>query len=124
MVALHSRRQTSAIRVTPERALVDYLSVDRLINRRPRLSGELRDALIAEAEPGLATSVDSLEVVRPCGRGDASCQSFHTAQPPDDAYGPGHRNVLLDPPWVGMLILDVVDDEIVYVEVLDRPPLD
>ena len=103
---------------------MDHWSVDRLIDRWPKLSSELRDALIAEDETGLASSVDSLEVVQPCGCGDDFCQSFYTADPPDDAYGPGHRNVLLDPPWTGMLILDVVDDEIVYVEVLDRPPLD
>jgi hypothetical protein len=40
------------------------------------------------------------------------------------AYGASHRNVALDAPWPGYLILDVVDDEIVYVEVLYRPPLD
>ena len=103
---------------------MDHWSVDRLIDRWPKLSGELRDALIAEDEAGLANSVDSLEVVQPCGCGDDFCQSFYTAHPPDGAFGPGHRNVLLDPPWTGMLVLDVVDDEIVYVEVLDRPPLD
>jgi hypothetical protein len=113
----------SAIEATGRRVLVDHWSVDRLVDRWPKLSGELRDALIAEDEAGLANSVDSLEVVQPCGCGDDFCQSFYTAQPPDDA-GPGHRNVLLDPPWTGMLILYVVDDEIVYVEVLDRPPLD
>jgi len=114
----------SAIEGTRPTVLVDYWSVDRLIDRWPRLSGELRDALIAEDEADLASSVDALEVVQRCACGDDFCQSFYTAQPPDDAYGPGHRNVLLDPPWTGMLILDVVDDEIVYVEVLDRPSLD
>ncbi|TCC65454.1 hypothetical protein E0H73_00445 [Kribbella pittospori] len=98
--------------------------MNRLVDRWPKLSIELRDALTAEDEAGLARSVDSLEVVQPCGCGDDFCQSFYTADPPDGAYGPGHRNALLDPPWTGMLILDVVDDEIVYVEVLDRPPLD
>jgi len=38
--------------------------------------------------------------------------------------GPGHSNVNLDPPWTGMLVLDDVDGRIMYVEVLDRPPLD
>jgi hypothetical protein len=104
--------------------LVDNWSVDRLIDRWPKLSSELRDALIAEAQAGLANSVDALEVVQRCGCGDDFCQSFYTADPPDGVFGPGHRNVLLDPPWTGMLILDVVDDAIVYVEVLDRPPLD
>ncbi|WP_406050280.1 hypothetical protein [Kribbella sp. NBC_00889] len=98
--------------------------MDRLVDQWPKLSSELRDALIAEDEVGLANSVDSLEVVQACGCGDDFCQSFYTADPPDGAYGPGHRDVLLGPPWTGMLILDVVGDEIVYVEVLDRPPLD
>lgn len=106
------------------RLLVDHWCVDRLIDWWPKLSSELRDALIAEDEAGLANSVDSLEVVQACGCGDDFCQSLYTADPPDGTYGPGHRNVLLDPPWTGMLILDVVDDEIVYVEVVDRPPLD
>jgi hypothetical protein len=35
-----------------------------------------------------------------------------------------HVDASIYPPWTGMLIFDVVDDEIVYVEVLDRPPLD
>ena len=41
-----------------------------------------------------------------------------------DPMGPGHSNVNLDPPWTGMLVLDDVDGRIMYVEVLDRPPLD
>jgi hypothetical protein len=38
---------------------------------------------------------------------------------PDGAYGPGHRNVVLAPDE-GMIILDVVAEEIACVEVLDR----
>ncbi len=68
--------------------------------------------------------METLRVVARCGCGDDFCQSFYTAPKPDGAYGPGHRNVLLDPPWSGMLILDVVDGLIAYVEVLDRDPLD
>jgi hypothetical protein len=41
----------------------------------------------------------------------------------DRRGGDGHRNVCLDPPWPGELILDVVQDDIVYVEVLYRPTL-
>ena len=50
------------------------------------------------------------------------CQSFYTAPRPDAGYGPGHRNVCLDPRR-GMLVLDVVDGRIMFVEVLDYPPL-
>jgi hypothetical protein len=59
-----------------------------------------------------------------CGCGDTFCQSFYTAPKPDGPYGPGHSNVLLDPPWPRMLILDVVDGRIMYVEVIDRPKRD
>lgn len=57
-----------------------------------------------------------------CGCGDDLCQSFCTAEPPDGAYGPGHRCVPLLPPR-GDLILDVVDGRIMYVEVLHYPEL-
>ena len=90
----------------------------------PRLARELDDALLASGESLLAASVDSLRVVEQCGCDDDFCQSFYTAPKPQGTFGRGHRNVLLDPPWTGMLILDVVDDKIVYVEVIDRHPLD
>lgn len=96
----------------------------RLVDRWPVLGGQLRDALVAEGEESLAAQMETLRVVARCGCGDDFCQSFYTAPKPDGAYGPGHRNVLLDPPWSGMLILDVVDGLIAYVEVLDRDPLD
>jgi hypothetical protein len=35
----------------------------------------------------------------------------------------GHRNVFLEPPWPGYLVLDVVHDDIVHIEVLYRTPL-
>lgn len=96
----------------------------RMADRWPSLADQFRRALLAEGEAGLAVSVHGLRVVEPCGCGDEFCQSFYTAPKPDGAYGPGHRNVWLDPPWPGMLILDVVQGEIVFVEVLYRTPLD
>ncbi|MFD8559795.1 hypothetical protein ACWDOR_26235 [Streptosporangium canum] len=83
----------------------------------PRLAAELAVLLRQEGEDALATSVDGLRVHSGCGCGDDFCKSFHTAAPPDGAYGDGHRNIMLEP-VEGMLILDVVDDEIVFVEVL------
>jgi hypothetical protein len=49
---------------------------------------------------------------------------YCTQPPPAGAYGPGHRNVGLSPHWPGMLVLDVVDDLIMFVKVTGRPPLD
>ena len=96
----------------------------RLVDRWPVLGGQLRDALVAEGEESLVAQVETLRVVARCGCGDGFCQSFYTAPKPDGIWGPGHRNVLLAPPWSGLLILDVVYGQITYVEVLDRDPLD
>lgn len=103
---------------------LDAESMERLIDRWPKLAGELRQALIYEGRLDLADAVDWLEVVQPCPCGDAFCQSFYTAPPPSGTYGPDHKNIPLFPPWAGMLIVDVVEDKIKFVEVLERPPLD
>jgi hypothetical protein len=87
---------------------------------RQSLLSRFREA----GEDGLVSQVDSLRVLRECGCGDDFCQSFYTQPPPVGAYGPGHRNVCLSPHRPGMLVLDVVDDLIMFVEVIDRPPLD
>lgn len=88
----------------------------------PDLCWELTRLLEADELPSLAAAVRDLRIVAPCGCGDDFCQSFYTGPKPDGAYGPGHRNVPLFPP-VGMLVLDVVDDRILFVEVLNLPPL-
>ncbi|WP_031168006.1 hypothetical protein [Streptosporangium roseum] len=91
----------------------------------PRLAAELAVLLRQEGEDVLATSVDGLRVHSACGCRDDFCTSFNTAAPSDGAYGDGHRNIMLEPvePVEGMLILDVVDEEIVFVEVLYRERL-
>jgi hypothetical protein len=108
---------------------VDVLSCEtvevvRVVDQWPRLTCELLQALRAEGEVALAAGVGALTIVELCGCEDDFCQSFYTAPKPAGAYGPGHRNVLLQPPWSGELILDVVHHEIVFVEVLYRYPLD
>lgn len=89
----------------------------------PDLAAELVSALREEGEDDLARQVATIRVVEQCGCGDDVCRSFYTAPKPDGAYGPGHRNVGLSPSKPGYLILDVVDDVVMYVEVLHRPPL-
>lgn len=91
--------------------------------RWPRFSDELAAALIAAGEHALAAHVAVLAVVELCACGDDFCQSFATAMPPEGAYGDGHANLELEAPWPGYLILDLVDDRIVFVEVLYREPL-
>ncbi|MFD4655826.1 hypothetical protein ACFWP2_09345 [Kitasatospora sp. NPDC058444] len=89
----------------------------------PELAAELVELLEQEDERELAATVRSLPLVAECGCGDDFCQSFRTApHPPGQPFGPGHRCVTLSPAD-GMLVLDVVDGRIMYVEVLDREPL-
>ncbi|AUG75483.1 hypothetical protein CFP65_0520 [Kitasatospora sp. MMS16-BH015] len=89
----------------------------------PDLAEELIGLLQEEGEEELALLAADLRLVAECGCGDDFCQSFKTApHPAGKAYGPDHRCVLLAPAQ-GMLVLDVVDTRIMYVEVLHRDPL-
>jgi hypothetical protein len=87
----------------------------------PKLTEELQKLLEAK-KPELAVQVPALKIVQSCGCGDDFCASFYTQPKPKGAYGPGHYNLLLVPAD-GMLILDVVDSVISFVEVLYRPEI-
>jgi hypothetical protein len=89
----------------------------------PIFTTELAAALSTWGEDRLTEQVERLRIVEVCGCGDDFCQSFYTGPKPVGAFGNGHRNVCLDAPWPGYLILDVVHDDIVHVEVLYRPLL-
>jgi hypothetical protein len=104
------------------------LTGERVVERWPVFAGQLHDALVSGEEVTLAGQVGELRVDQVCGCGDDFCQSFYTAPPPEQAYpydeGRARNVVLNEPGWDGCLILDMVDGQIAYVEVLDRPPLD
>lgn len=93
-----------------------------LHERLPELARELEQNLNAEGENFLAGSIQTLRIHSACECSDITCGSFYTGPRPDGAFGPGHRNILLDP-TKGMMILDVVDDVIRYVELIDRPDI-
>ncbi|MFF7988920.1 hypothetical protein ACFZDG_03880 [Kitasatospora xanthocidica] len=89
----------------------------------PELAAELIALLEEEGEHELAVRSRDLRLVARCGCHDDFCQSFMTEPHPDgQPYGLGHRCVPLSPS-TGMIVLDVLDGRIVYVEVLDRAPL-
>ncbi|MFH8774174.1 hypothetical protein [Streptomyces sp. NPDC017958] len=89
----------------------------------PDLVAELITLLENEGERELAICAWDLRLVEECGCGDEFCQSFQTApHPQGQPYGAVHRCVPLLPSR-GMLCLDVGDGRIMYVEVLDRPPM-
>lgn len=91
--------------------------------RFPELVNELVTLLAEDGENELATAARDLRWVAPCDCGDDCCQIFATEPHPDgQPFGPGHRCVPLSP-TEGMLVLDVVNGRIMYVEVLGREPL-
>jgi hypothetical protein len=85
----------------------------------PELAVELTALLEEAGEADLAIQVSELRLVDRCRCGDDFCATIYTVPPPQDAWGPGHENVVLNPAQ-GDLILDVVDRRITCVEVLFR----
>ena len=83
----------------------------------PALADELRFLLDQQGEHDLAAQVSGLRIVGRCGCGDDFCAMFYVIPKPKGAYGHGHRTLDLDSE-AGMLILDVVDEQIAAVEVL------
>lgn len=90
-----------------------------LIDVLPAFAAELEHALRAVSEHELADQVASLMIESLCGCNDEFCSSFYTGAQPEGPWGPSLRNVT-PPVATGMVILDVVDDRIRYVEVLHR----
>ena len=88
----------------------------------PKLAAELVNLLNAAGESDLGICAWDLRIVAPCGCTDDFCQSFYTAPRPEGAYGSGHRNLMLSPAK-GMIILDVVYGRIMFVELINLPPL-
>jgi hypothetical protein len=91
----------------------------RLVDIFPELSTELERLLSVQGESNLANQVSGLTVVERCRCGDDFCGTFYALPKPSGAYGPGHRNVSLEPNE-GMMIVDIVDERIAAVEVLYR----
>ena len=85
----------------------------------PELAAELVGLLTDSNEEQLARTVPTLTVVDRCRCGDDFCAMMYTAPRPQGAWGPSHRNIALNP-RNGMLILDVLEEQIVGIEVLYR----
>ena len=90
-----------------------------LVDVLPDFAAELAEALRSEDGADLADQVRELSITAVCGCGDDFCASFYTGPRPDGPWGHGHKNVTPQTA-TGMVILDVVDGRIRYVEVLDR----
>jgi hypothetical protein len=99
-----------SLNVTSQLLLVEVL---------PSLANEIEALLKKANEPELSAQVIDLRIVERCSCEDDFCASFYTQPKPSGSYGPGHRNVELEPED-GILILDVVSSRIMQIEVLYR----
>jgi len=85
----------------------------------PGLASELEALLRSDDESELADQIDSLQVVDRCRCDSPSCATIYNVQKPEAAWGPTHRNIVLDVPE-GLTVVDVLEEKIVSIEILDR----
>jgi hypothetical protein len=83
----------------------------------PAFAAELEDGLRAVDRPDLAEQVAALRIREVCRCEVEGCASFYTAMPMKRWFRRGKQVP------VGELLVDTIDGEIVYVEVLERPDL-
>jgi hypothetical protein len=89
----------------------DLLVAERL----PELAGELERLLREQGRPDLAEQIPTLRIAAVCPCEVATCGSFYTARPIKRWFRRGRQVEL------GDIVVDSIDGEIVFVEVLGRP---
>jgi len=88
-------------------------------NALPVFASELQESLSSQGRHDLASQIPTLPLVDRCRCGDNFCATFYRAKKPKGAYGAGHSNLVVES-QEGMIILDLVDDQIRCIEVLYR----
>jgi hypothetical protein len=83
--------------------------METVAQRLPDLEGLLRDA----GRPDLADQVQTLEIRADCDCSVEACRSFYTGRPMKRWFRRGRQVP------VGDYVVDTIDGQIVYVEVLD-----
>ena len=83
----------------------------------PGFAAELEGGLRAIDRPDLAAQVPELRIRDVCRCQIEGCASFYTAMPMKRWFRRGEQVP------VGELVVDTIDGEIVFVEVLNRPDL-
>lgn len=92
-------------------------AVRLLATSAPAFAAELEEWLREIERPDLAEQVQSLQIREVCKCEVEGCASFYTAAPMRRWFRRGKQVP------VGELVVDTIDGEIVYVEVLNRPDL-
>ena len=83
----------------------------------PAFSAELEEGLRAIDRSDLAEQVPGLRIRQVCACEVEGCASFYTAMPMKRWFRRGKQVPL------GELVVDTIDGQIVFVEVLERPDL-
>ena len=86
-----------------------------LRERAPALAVELEELLRAAGRPELADQVSGLRITALCQCEVEGCASFYTVLPMKRWFRRGKQVP------AGDLVVNTIDGEIVFVEVLDRP---
>ena len=81
----------------------------------PDLAAELDEGLRGQGRSDLAEQIPTLRIVAVCQCEVEGCGSFNTARPMRRWFRRGRQVA------VGDLVVDTIDGEIAYVEVLGRP---
>ena len=92
-------------------------TVRLLATTAPAFAAELENGLREIKRPDLAEQVPGLQIREVCKCEVEGCASFYTAAPMRRWFRRGKQVP------VGELVVDTIDGEIVYVEVLNRPDL-
>ncbi len=85
----------------------------------PAFSRELEEMLDNMGRSDLVEKIPDLPIVARCKCAQNNCAHFYTAPPPAGQYPSGHFNILL-PAKKGLIVLDLIDNDVVAIEVLDR----
>src|SRR5690606_34741765 len=94
-------------------------SPPRLKDVFPDLRWELESSLLEVGEERLIPQVAELPIIGRCSCKQSDCATFYTSEKPPSGWPPPRRSIML-PCVMGYLILDVVGEQIVCVEALDR----
>jgi|WetSurMetagenome_2_1015567.scaffolds.fasta_scaffold433234_1 hypothetical protein len=93
-----------------------------LIDILPDFADELRLLFNREGLKDLCDQVSRVRVYDKCRCNEDFCSSIYTAPKPKGTRGPGHETIVLVPD-TGMINVDIVDRQIVFVEALNRPDI-
>jgi len=92
------------------------MSDDPLLRERlPHLATELERLLRDQERPDLAEQIATLRITAVCPCEVEGCGSFYTARPMKRWFRRGRQVAL------GDIVVDSIDGEVVFIEVLGRP---